>query len=404
MSLFTPDTSDIDNHFDRGHFLLAWRISMSFSIVFILLGVIYSIANPIGVFPVIGVLIVAFYAARKLKRTRKVRLVFWIFAIGGTLIANLALNFVMDFTHYVDFLWLITCIVIAFIGLGKKEGLLFIVINAIGIAIFFWFSLNRHIESLKPRTTIQITGDFIEVLFAFFVIAYILTQFVHLQKLAEEALKTANGDLAKQNRLILSKSNDNETLIKEIHHRVKNNLQIIVSLLRMQSLEMKTEEGKSHFSASINRIMAMSLIHEKLYAEKEFSEIDLKSYLEELTHEIINATSINDNAIAVHIETDVQRMNLNTIIPLGLLINELVSNSLKHALPEVEQGEVRIDISMSNGKYQLIYSDNGMWKSNQDENMTFGTELIEILTLQMNGKKSLSTENGTQYLFILDEV
>ena len=404
MSFFKPTVSGLNDFYKRGQYLLAWRICLAFTFIFIVLGIIYGIANPIGLIPVIAVLSVTLFGFYFLNKTKKVRFVFWIFAIGGTIISNGAMNTLFEYTHYVDFLWLTSCILVAFIGLGRKEGLFFIIINSVGIGYFFFFSLNKHIQELPEKNILEITGDFIEVLFAFSVISYLLKQFISLQKHSETELMSANKDLELQNKLIQAKSNENEVLIKEIHHRVKNNLQIIVSLLRMQSQDMKTEEGREHFKEAINRIMAMSLIHEKLYAEKELSNINLQSYIEELTLEMINVSSLKKEEVKLTILTDIEKININTIVPLGLLINELVSNSLKHGLVNIEKGEISISISKIANQYQFSYCDNGKWKESSVNNFGFGVELIDILTEQMNGKKSFNIDKGTCYLFILNDV
>ena len=383
--------------------MLAWRISVSFLIIFCILGVLYAFANPIGLIPVAAVISVSAFGLYYLNKTKNVRLVFWIFAVGGSTISIFAMNAIYDYTHYVDFLWLVCCILVAFIGLGSKEGIFFIFTNAVGIGIFFFLSLNKHIEVLEPRTLIDNIADFVEVLFAFGVISYLLKQFVFLQRHAENELMTANKNLETKNRLIEAKSYENETLIKEVHHRVKNNLQIIISLLRMQSQDMKTSEGLEHFKEAISRIMAMSLIHEKLYAEKELSSINLQSYIEELAQEIISANTIGKNEVKLNISTDIEDINLNTIVPLGLLINELLSNSLKHGLKDIDNGIIDIKITKKGPQYQFAYSDNGTWKEAPAGKVSFGIELIDILTEQLNGKKSLNTENGTSYLFLLND-
>jgi len=372
--------------------------------VFILLGGIYSVSNISGLIPVAAVLLVSSFGFYYLHKTKNTRIVFLIFATGGSLISGIAMSTMNDYTHYVDFLWLTCCILVAFIGLGRKAGLFFLIVNCISIFIFFFFSLNNHIAELTQRTFIENLGDFVEVLFAFFIIAYLLHQFIAMQRHAEQELIASNKTLETQNKLNQVKSLENETLLKEIHHRVKNNLQIIISLLRMQSQDMKTDEGKEHFKEAINRIMAMSLIHEKLYAEKELSKINLQSYIEELTQEIVNAFTIADKEIKLNISTDVEQINLNTIVPMGLLINELVSNSIKHGLKGVENGEITINISKKLNQYQFSYCDNGTWKEVSKSKISFGVELIDILTEQMNGEKSLSTENGTCYVFILNDV
>lgn len=229
-----------------------------------------------------------------------------------------------------------------------------------------------------------------------------MRQFVLFQKYSESSLKQANADLENRNQLILSKSKENETLVKEIHHRVKNNLQIIISLLRMQSTELKSEESKSHFTEAINRIMAMSLIHQKLYGEKELSKIELKSYAEELVKEIISVSDQGEN-ISVTIDSNMETMNIDTIVPLGLLINELVSNSLKHAFSSDKKGVIELRILQKEDHYELTYSDSGTWKAIEEGTTSFGLELVDILTEQMNGEKTLNTDNGTHYQFILKD-
>ncbi len=404
MSIFSPDTSLIIGYVKKGQFMLAWRICLSLSIVSSILIIVFAITNPHALPPLILVIIIGGSALFYLNKTLNVRPVFWLCSAGGTVIINIAMNTILDFTHYVDFLWLTICILIAFIGLGKKEGYFFVFLSILGIIYFFFFTLNTHIEILQIKSMSELIADLVEVAFAFLIISYLLQQFIKLQQHSENELKIFNDNLEEQNNIILTKSKDNETLIKEIHHRVKNNLQIIISLLRMQSNEMKTSEGEAEFKEAINRIMAMSLIHQRLYANKEISKIDLQSYIEELTNDLINTFSIYDNKIELIIDVKIIDINLNTIVPLGLLINELVSNSIKHGISESEQFEINIQIQKDSDTYRFNYSDTGNWKEPCKEKSSFGLELIDILTEQMNGEFNLTKKNGTHYTFILKDV
>jgi two-component sensor histidine kinase len=404
MSVFSPNTSSIIGYVKKGQFMLAWRICLSLSIVSSILTIVFAITNPNALLPLISVVIIGVSLLLYLTKTLNVRPVFWICSAGGSVIINIAMNTILDFTHYVDFLWLTICILIAFIGLGKKEGYFLVFQSILGIVYFFFFTLNSHIEILQIKSMPELIADLVEVVFAFLIISYLLQQFIKLQQHSENELKIFNDNLEEQNNIILTKSKDNETLIKEIHHRVKNNLQIIISLLRMQSNEMKTSEGEAEFKAAINRIMAMSLIHQRLYANKEFSKIDLQSYIEELTNDLINTLSIYDNKIELIIDVKIIDINLNTIVPLGLLINELVSNSIKHGISESEQFEINIQIQKDSDTYRFNYSDTGNWKEPCKEKSSFGLELIDILTEQMNGEFNLTKDNGTHYTFILKDV
>jgi len=399
MSLFTPNTDSIDDFYDKGKFLLAYRISLFFLTAFTLLSVIYLINDINSILPILLTDIVVVFAFFHLKTTKNVQPFFWIYTISGSLIIHFSLNHMLQLTHYVDLIWIMVIVSLAFIGLGAKYGLLFLTLNVLGIAYFFCCTLNHHIRVLEVRDPLELIGDVIEITFALLIIGYLLLEFVRYQKQTEKVLRVVNSNLEEQNALIQSKNLENETLLKEIHHRVKNNLQIIISLLRMQSMEMKSEESKMYFTEAINRIMAIFLIHEKLYGEKELSKIDLKKYIEELVNDIISI-SFDKNNIELFIKVNVKYLSLETIMPLGLLINELASNSLKHAFND-KDGQISIVINQTGDKFDFDYLDNGIWKTPVSGRVSFGVELIDILTDQMNGSKVLQTEKGTHYSFKL---
>ena len=400
---FYPNTQGLNNYYDIGKFLLAWRISFVVLCIFIPLAIAYAFVDVNALVTTSSASAISLFSLIYLYKTKKFKAIFWLFSIAGTVLGNFTLCYVHNLTHYVDFIWLVCAILIGFIGLGKKVGIGIIILNCIGIFIFFFFFLNQHITTLQPRDFDTIINEYLEILASFFVIAYLVHQFVSFQTKTQSALEDANAGLEHQYNLISAKSQENETLLKEIHHRVKNNFQIIISLLRMQSTEMKTEEGKTHFKEAINRIMAMSLVHQKLYTEKELSKIDLKSYIEELVNEIITYSS-NHRQINIEIETNVNGMDIISVVPLGLLINELVSNSLKHAFTEDNNNQIKIQIVDLEHQYSFDYSDNGRWQGKDDSSANFGVELIGILTEQLNGTKTLDTSDGTKYQFLLSKI
>jgi len=399
MSLFTPNTDSIDDFYDKGKFLLAYRISLFFLTAFTLLSVIYIINDISTILPILLADIVVVFTFFYLKITKNFQPFFWIYTISGSLIINFSLNYVLILPHYVDFIWIIVIVSLAFIGLGYKYGFVFLILNIAGIAYFYGITLNRHIEVLEAKQPLVLLGDFIEITFSLLIIGYLLMEFLRYQKHTEEVLRITNSNLEDQYALIQTKNLENETLLKEIHHRVKNNLQIVISLLRMQSMEMKSEESKMYFTEAINRIMAIFLIHQKLYGEKELSKIDLKKYIEELVNDIISI-SFDKNNIELFIKVNVKYLSLETIMPLGLLINELASNSLKHAFND-QPGQISIVINQTGDKFDFDYLDNGIWKTPIPDRVSFGVELIDILTDQMNGSKVLQTDKGTHYSFKL---
>ncbi|MBX2959739.1 MAG: sensor histidine kinase [Flavobacteriales bacterium] len=401
MNLFNPDTSFYESYFDKAKYLLGWRISIVFILIFSIISIFYSFTSFTAAFPSYLVLIVGIFSLSYLYLTKNYKPIFWVYSISGFTISHFAMNTVFELTHYIDFLWVMICIFLTFIGLGRKVGIIFTIINAFLIAYFFWFTLNYHILTLKPRTNTQLIGEYLEVLFALFILGYLIHQYFLFQQYSEKELIAANQGLETQNQLITAKNNENILLMKEVHHRVKNNLQIIISLLRLQKGNL-APEIQQKFDESINRIMTMSLIHSKLYQSNDFSKINIKSYIEDLINEILFSLSIDDN-INTNIVSNVDTIGLKTIVPLGLILNELLSNSFKHAFKENESGEIAIEINkINNHEFELNYYDSGKWLDvTTAKRVKFGLELIETLTEQLDGTMS---RKDSKYNFKLKNI
>ncbi len=194
---------------------------------------------------------------------------------------------------------------------------------------------------------------------------------------------------------------EKETLLKEIHHRVKNNLQIISSLLRMQSRRARDESTMMLFQESQNRVQSMALIHEHLYQSPEISQIDFGEYIRSLTDNLFRCYGISQKAILLKIETGGIKLNLDTAIPCGLLINELVSNSLKYAFPKGRRGEIAIClVSTIDNTITLTVSDSGIGiPDSLDWNNTnsLGLRIVHNLTRQLKGTLTLERNNGTAF-------
>ncbi|MBL4706477.1 MAG: PAS domain-containing protein [Flavobacteriales bacterium] len=190
-------------------------------------------------------------------------------------------------------------------------------------------------------------------------------------------------------------------LLKEIHHRVKNNLQVITSLLALQAGTIEDQVLKSCFQESQSRIDSMALVHEMLYQSDDLGNINYNEYLLELVNNLMYSASGNDHSINLHIETNNIYFNLNTSIPLGLLINEIITNSLKYAFDKNESGTLSIVMHEINAtNYVMEIGDNGRGFSEDDQQRSnsIGLKLISKLCMQLNGsiKKDL-TKKGTNY-------
>jgi PAS domain S-box-containing protein len=197
---------------------------------------------------------------------------------------------------------------------------------------------------------------------------------------------------------------EKEVMLREIHHRVKNNMQIILSLLRIQSRTVKDTGTQEMFKQSQNRIRSMALIHEALYKSKDLAMIDIADYLRRMTTHLLSVYREALGEIEIKQEAEGVFLNINKAIPCGLIISELVSNCLKHAFPEKKQGQITIRISKNKkGIYSLIVKDNGIGLPeglNYREAETLGLQLVTDLVLQINGSIQLKKihETGTEFV------
>ena len=201
--------------------------------------------------------------------------------------------------------------------------------------------------------------------------------------------------------LIESSLKQKDALLREIHHRVKNNLQIISSLVKLESSSLKMPELKNMFTESQNRIKTMALIHEKLYHAKDLSVIEFYDYVKNLMYNLYNTYSIPTEKIQPVISFRSVYLDIDTAIPCGLIINEVISNSLKYAFPDGRNGRVYINITESEpGEYLLTIGDDGIGIPKEidfNNAETLGLKLVKILSNQLSGKVNLVRSNGTEF-------
>ena len=204
----------------------------------------------------------------------------------------------------------------------------------------------------------------------------------------------------KTEKLLQNSLDAKEMLLKEIHHRMKNNLMIISSLLNLQSRYIKDEESKTIFKEIQNRARSMALIHERLYQSADLKSIDFGDYISTQANDLYHTYVMDTNLIKLNIDVDDLRLDINTSIPLGLIVNELVTNSLKHGFPEGKSGEIGIIFHKQDENYILEIKDNGVGFSEDiDYNNTdsLGLQLINNLTDQIDGEIEFNTSSGTSF-------
>ncbi len=199
--------------------------------------------------------------------------------------------------------------------------------------------------------------------------------------------------------LIESQRDEKEILLKEIHHRVKNNMQVIISLLSIQSGYTKDKAALALFDEAKNRIRSMALIHEKMYQSGDLAHIDFQDYIMALTNDLIDTYAINCD-IFLDIKIEKVKFGIDTLIPLGLLLNEIISNALKYAFNDTDKGKVIINLSLEENKntYTLLVGDNGSGMEKgmlAKEEGSLGMELIKIFVSQLDGNIKRLDDKGT---------
>ncbi len=247
--------------------------------------------------------------------------------------------------------------------------------------------------------------------FRLFVIIVVLTglYLAYRYRIAAEKARTKELEFAvgERTKEIAKERDTNATLLREIHHRVKNNLQIIVSLLSLQSRFIQDDRMMKVFSEIQNRIHSMSLIHQKMYKTEDLASMDINDYVIDLVQNLLNTYSL-DQDVSLEIDVSVKSLHTDTLTPLGLIINEIISNSLKYAFVDDRSGKITVKLHpLESGKYLLELGDDGVGlpSGNETEKETFGSELIQALSEQLNGELvHLKDRKGTNYRLEFEDV
>lgn len=209
------------------------------------------------------------------------------------------------------------------------------------------------------------------------------------------------SDRKKYENTIETSLKQKDLLLKEIHHRVKNNLQIISSLIKLQSAHVNDKEIHSLFAESQNRIKTMALIHEKLYRSTDISVIEFYDYIKNLVNSLYSSYGISIDRVKPVIEFRSIYLDIDTAIPCGLIINELISNCLKYAYPDMRKGKISIDLmELNDSDYVMVIKDDGI---GIPESVDFGNtnslglKLVKILSEQLGGTAELIRNNGSEF-------
>lgn len=303
--------------------------------------------------------------------------------------------------HLTTPLWMIMNVLFTFFTLEKRWGTIILISHFVVLFTYLYFDFRENITHLPILSDFDIINYILECSIIAAGITYLLIQFIKTNNFTTNQLKNANQVLMNQNQIISHQNMEKEIMLKEIHHRVKNNLQVITSLLRLQSYEIEDKDQTIVFNDAINRVKSIALIHEKMYQSDTLSKFDIENYLQSLSNELIETLSF-EYPIKINLSVKISTLGSKSIVPLSLLFNELISNSIKHAFSKTENAQINIEISedIQTNYFTLSYFDNGKWKNNDSK--SFGKELILSMTEQLEGTVHFeNNSDGSHYRFKL---
>lgn len=203
----------------------------------------------------------------------------------------------------------------------------------------------------------------------------------------------------KINRQLTAKNTENELLLKEIHHRVKNNLEVVSSLLALQSAQISDPNTKDAMQEGQNRVQSIGIVHQKLYQGTNLGAIEMKDYFINLSESILDSFGA-EKRVTIECAMELLDVDIDTAVPLGLIVNELLTNTLKYAFPDGQNGKVRIKLEKrKDGGLHLEVSDNGIGKSGIIHGTGFGGQLVSLLTQQLSGSMREEVKDGTRIYF-----
>lgn len=248
-------------------------------------------------------------------------------------------------------------------------------------------------EQIQQQRNIQwLTYGILSLLAA---ILFLLWRNYRIKQKTNQILHVTNDKLAKKNE-------ENELLLKEIHHRVKNNLQVISSLLSLQSADIVDATALDAVKESQNRVRSMALIHQKLYQRERLAAVEMKNYFEELGETILDSFGEYNDRIQINYPMEALELDVDTAIPIGLIVNELMTNALKYGFPNQQQGQIDISLTKNETTQQLYLTiaDNGVGMTTIEEATMkssggFGMRLVNLLTKQLKGTLVTRPEKGT---------
>ena len=330
------------------------------------------------------------------KKTNDFKLVIYI-NIGFSVLINI-IGFITGsyIGNHGSIFWVINFTLFAFYTVGKKGALFYMIFN-VSCMIIVKSITSNHLPLIIDDPFLN--SSYPELKYIINMLACTII-FVFLIDRILKDFESSQLSLQESNNALKLNTQEKTTMIREIHHRVKNNLQVIISLLRLQLYKIDKDDAITDpFKDSIHRISTMALIHEELYRGDKVNDLDLQFYLKNLCEDLIKSYATTC-MVKTSIQTDVHRMHMDDMVPLSLIMNELITNSIKHGFKNKKDGVISIQIKKQEDGINLQYHDTGEWIPPSEPN-SFGIELIETLIEHFDGSYGINTAQGTEFNFKL---
>ncbi len=401
MRLLPNTKKEIFNFYQKSKYELARDFGIFFSI-FLSVVLIANYVNSIHtIIPNILAVIICVLGTIILYYTKNYKLVAYITSFS-LLILTSSIYFVITNTlHLITPLWGILNILFGFYIIGRRWGTFLLVSHFSFLLLYIFFRLKTNILHTPPIKNGDILVFLLEATIFSIGFWYITLKYLTTNKHALDKEKKIRKQLLDKIEIISNQNDEKAIMLQEIHHRVKNNLQIITSILRLQSQD--NQNNQDSFKEAIIRIESISLIHQIIYKQDFTTNFDLEEYFKLLTNNIISNYNFKKK-IKLNVSSKLTCIQCSSIVPIAILLNELLTNSFKHAFDNVSQPEINISINNIEGNnYKLIYSDNGNWKQNSEDG--FGTEMINTVVEQLEGSFEIfKNKNGTEYNFYIKNI
>ncbi|HDZ05526.1 hypothetical protein LCGC14_0067690 [marine sediment metagenome] len=393
----------IDNERLQDKTKLFLRVNYTTSIIAILFGILcYFILNITQVIPfaLIGFSILNIINLLYFKVHKNILPTFNFSSILGIICATIVTLYSGGI--YSSFIFMIPLIAFGGFINSTKYGRIYLnIIFVIIIAVF-----TQSIPELNFTYNAVPEG----AVAVFSLVSILFSVFILGNTFGKSLLKTYNA-LYSSKKALANQVHEKENLLKEVHHRVKNNLQTVSSLLSLQSRNIEAGPMKGLLKSTQNRVIAMAMVHEMLYMRNDISHIEYKEYVQELSEYLIRSIKGNENNVDLKIDIPDIKLGIDTAIPLGLLINETLTNALKYGIESDDEGEINIklqkDTSIANC-YVLEIGDNGIGfpeTINYKNTKSLGLKLIHNLTRQLKGTIVRDpSKKGTNYIIKFQEI